>query len=92
MSEKHINDLKSRVGDLERQLDDAKARLKAAQIDAAGVKVGDVVVSRGKRYRVTEIEPSSWGAWVSGNPEKKDGTFGIARRALYSDWELEAAP
>ena len=93
MSQKHINDLKARVGDLRQQLAEAEARLKAAQIEASGVKVGDVVVSRGKRYRVLEIEPRPWGGtWLYGSPEKNDGTFGIARHYISSGWKLEAAP
>lgn len=83
-----INALKSRVGDLQRQLNVAKAALLEAEIAAAPVKVGDIVTYRGVEHKVCEVDPK-WGttAWVKGNPRKKDGTWGIAVRALYDDWK-----
>jgi hypothetical protein len=88
MASKRINDLKSRVGDLERQLQEAKKRLHQAQLEEAGVSVGDVVVFKGEEFRVASVDPSPYGkAWVKGNPKKMNGTFGNAVRSLYADWE-----
>lgn len=86
----NINNLKARVGDLERQLREARERLIAAQIEATGISVGDIVTSRGSKFRVTKIEPSFDKAWLSGNPLRKDGSYGTAVRNLYSDWEKTA--
>tara|TARA_R110000868_G_scaffold92457_6_gene256632 strand:- start:3596 stop:3877 length:282 start_codon:yes stop_codon:yes gene_type:complete len=88
MSAAEINALKSRVGDLMHQLSEAKNRLREAEIAAAPVKVGDIVSCCGVEHRVTEVIPSYSKVWVKGNPKKKDGTWGIAVRALYSDWQL----
>lgn len=84
-----IDALKSRVGDLRRQLREAEKRLLKAEIAAAPVKIGDVVTYRGTEHRVVEVIPQSWGEpWVKGNPKKKDGTWGTALRSLYKDWKL----
>lgn len=91
MSSAEISDLKSRVGDLERQLHDAKQRLLAAQIAACSVKIGDVVKYRGVEHRVTAINPGFCKEWLSGNPRKKNGEWGTAVRNLYSDWEKSPA-
>lgn len=88
----HVNDLKSRVGDLERQLHEAQKRVHDAMIAESGVAVGDIVLDKkGERYLVAEVEPQSWGgAWVIACPQKKDGTFGTARRRLF-DFTKSAA-
>ena len=87
-----IEALRETVRDLTLKLQNASAKLRAAEIAAAGVNIGDVVSYRGVRYRVTDVNPRSWGGkvWVKGNPVKKDGTFGRAKRHLYDDWNLEA--
>jgi hypothetical protein len=80
----------SRIANLERQLKHQRGLLEAERIRRAGISVGDVVVSKGERFRVAEVKAFSYGqAWVTGNPEKKDGTFGTSRRNLYSDWQKE---
>lgn len=88
MTTPEINALKSRVGDLRRQLTEAEDRLREAEIAQCPAKIGDIVTYRGQEHRVTEIKPSWQKAWLMGNPRKKDGTFGIAERHLYGDWEL----
>lgn len=55
-----------------------------------GVVKGTIVVDgRGCKYRVVGIE-LGWRdtPWLSGNPQKKDGSFGTAVRHLYTDWKL----
>lgn len=49
-----------------------------------GVTVGDIVLSKGIEYRVTHIDVRY--DWLTGNPKKKDGSFGVAERHLYSHW------
>jgi hypothetical protein len=79
--------LEAKVKSLRAELDDYTNLLHNAKVAAAGVSLGDVVVSKGKRYRVSSIDPSWDKAWVKGNPERKDGTFGTAERHLFENWE-----
>ena len=65
-------------------------RLKIAK-DKYGVDVGSVVVNNnGVRFLVVEIEAKSFlgKPWLSGNPEKKDGTWSKAVRNLFNDWDI----
>ena len=60
-----------------------------------GVEIGAIVKDRsGKEYRITKVDVRSWDGfpWLEGNPRKKDGTFGKARRCLYNSWEVVSAP
>lgn len=54
----------------------------------ANIDFGDVVEDKnGNAFRVTKIE--LWPQdkpWVSGNPQKKDGTWGTSQRNLYGHW------
>lgn len=57
-----------------------------------GVRVGSIVKDRkGVEHKVTKVNPSYGKPWLEGNPKKKDGTFGIAQRNIYSDWDLVSA-
>ena len=79
--------LEANVRRLRRELGVAEAALREARIAAAPVKVGDVVVGLlGVEYRVTIVEPKSHGLWLTGNPRRKDGTFGTAVRHIYGNW------
>lgn len=55
-----------------------------------GVRIGSIIKDRnGVVYRVIEVSTRFDGKpWLVGNPKKKDGSFGIAQRNIYSDWEL----
>lgn len=68
-----------------------EARLDAIQV-AFGVKVGSIVVDEsGKEHNVVAVETRHFVGckpWVSGNPKKKDGTFGTTVRNLYTRWEV----
>lgn len=58
-----------------------------------GVRVGSIVKDRkGVEHKVTLVNAKYSGRpWLEGNPKKKDGTFGTARRNIYSDWTLVSA-
>ena len=91
-----VHQLKSRLGDLSHQTAETERDLTRTLVEASGVAVGDIVVYRGKRHRVTSVDPQSWNKpgdkpWLSGNPEKADGTFGTAIRNLYSEWTLQVS-
>ena len=55
-----------------------------------GVRIGSIVKDRkGVEHRVTGIHPSNFSKpWLEGNPKKKDGSFGVAVRHLYSNWDM----
>jgi len=97
-----IQRLKSNLEAVQLALSDAEKALRNAMIARSGVAVGDIVRKKSGRvtaariaptgdgmlFRVTRIDPwESGGAWVTGNPKKKDGTFGKSERNLFSDWE-----
>ena len=87
-----IEDLERKVQSLQDKLRAAKKALQNAKLAAAPVKVGDIVVTqRGTRHRVCHVDVRMSGRpWVSGNPERKDGSFGTAVRYLYDDWKIES--
>jgi hypothetical protein len=88
---KEIQALEAEVDRLEAELRDAKQRLRDAGIAASGVSIGDIVLRKNVRYRVTSIDPASWRqkVWIQGNPERRDGSFGTAERNLFDDWKKE---
>ena len=81
----------SRIANLKQEIARQEGLLEAERLKRAGVAIGDIVIRRGERYRVAEIDVQFWGGkpWVKGNPTKKDGTFGTALRSLFSEWEKE---
>ena len=81
-----IPDLKRRVSELRNQLHEAERALYDARCALTGLSIGDVVESKGKRYRVTKIDPGFGVVWASGNPELKAGGWGTSVRCLYSNW------
>ncbi len=73
-----------------RALREAEDSLGDARLDAAPVKVGDVVrTARGELIRVTNIVTRSHG-WLdmSGNPKKQNDEWSKAVRNVYGGWEL----
>jgi hypothetical protein len=85
---KHEMALMSQIANLRAKLRAKEQELYDERVRKTGVKVGDIVVCKGEQYRVCSIEPMSFGAWVSGNPRKKNGEFGNAVRNLYANWTL----
>lgn len=81
------DELSKKLGEVRRAITEEKTRLAEEQF---GVSVGSIVSDRqGNEYRVTRIMTMCSGKpWLEGNPKKKDGTFGVARRNIYSDWNL----
>jgi len=55
-----------------------------------GIKPGVIVVYHGVLHKVVSIEPDRGfeKPWVTGNPQRKDGTYGTAVRNLFDNWEL----
>lgn len=53
-----------------------------------GIEIGSVVKYRGVLHRVTSVTEGYGKPWAEGNPMRKDGSYGTARRNLFSDWEL----
>ncbi len=84
--------LKKRVDDLGAQLRDARNELRQALLDASPVKIGDTVIAKrdGKKYRVIDLDPTWNPPWVVGNQTRTDGSFGTARRNLFSDYTVES--
>ena len=90
--------LEEKKKQLEGELFIVKASIRKEQLISAeqryGVKIGSIVVYRGKDYKVMEVDTKFWSSarkpWLVGNPRRKDGAFGVARRQLYPDWELKS--
>jgi hypothetical protein len=86
-----IKILQERESKLRAELNETRTALSNALIAQAGeiygVYIGDVVRDRGKEYRVIKIKPNyGYKPWLVGNLKKKDGTFGTAKRNLFSSW------
>jgi len=58
------------------------------------LEVGTIVKSKDILHRVIAIERYPWNPfseskpWITAVPMKKDGTYGIQNKHLYSDWEV----
>lgn len=77
----------SQIANLEAELNRKRELLREERERNCGVRIGDIVLYRGEEYRVAEIDPQPYGgAWVRGNPKKKNGEFGNQIRALYNRW------
>jgi hypothetical protein len=66
-----------------------KEELLASARESFGIAIGDIVIYQGKRHRVVTAKPFCGELWLTGNPERKDGTFGTAERHLYGNWTKE---
>lgn len=90
---KHEEALMSQLANLNAAVRAKEKELEDYRISQSGVKVGDVVVTAKGRFKVTVVEPKSWGGkpWLKAAAEKKDGTFGARIVTVYGDWELESS-
>jgi hypothetical protein len=87
--EDEIKVLQDKICGLEKQVKGARRELLEAKCRNVGLAIGDIVVRAGQRYRVVDIDPMFTKPWVSGNPKRKNGTFGTSVRHLYDNWEKE---
>lgn len=81
------------IARIEHELESAKERLHQTRVALTGVAVGDVVQGTGrlsgKMFRVTEhsyVGLDGRYKWLSGNPQRADGSFGTAVRNIYDHW------
>lgn len=82
-----IKELEACERSLREELADVRKRLHDAKVAESGVAVGDIVRRKdGVIGRVCRVDATFTTAWVTVNPKKKDGTFGIAERNWFSDW------
>jgi hypothetical protein len=82
----------SRIANLKTELKRQNKLLEEERYRNAGIAIGDIVVSKGERFRVAQVKTFSYGSvWVIGNAKKKDGSWGTAPRQLYNDWTKEQA-
>lgn len=87
-SQKELDDLRVQMSTLESERHNLK--LKIAELEY-GVTVGCVVVDlEGAEFQVTRVDVRpTRRPWIEGNPKKKDGTWGTAKRNLYDNWQLK---
>jgi hypothetical protein len=56
------------------------------------VKIGSIVLYRGKLWEVTDIEPRDYNRtakpWVKGRTRRKDGSWSMKPQLLFHTWEL----
>lgn len=86
---KDIEALERNVARLVAELNTARIDLTCAKIAACGVSIGDIVVKRGTRYQVCDIDVHWTRPWLKGNKRLKDGSWGVAAHNLYDDWVKE---
>lgn len=95
---KTLKELEQQIDAMREAMSELETRIEAERVRIAtetfGVRVGSIVRYKGRDFKVQEVEPCFLGdpskskPWVTGNPRKKDGSFGSQSRHLYSDWEL----
>jgi len=86
--EQQEKDLLAKLNAVRESITEEKTRLAEHKF---GVRVGSIVKDRkGIEHKVTQVDTRYYDGspWLVGNPKKKDGTFGIAQRNLYSCWTL----
>lgn len=99
MSNEKINDQISKLeaanGNLSLKVDVNKARMRTLVGKIAGVKIGDVVVSKGARYRVvgvlSETVPLRGKPVLSGVKIAKNGNLAKRRVEIKGAWFVEGA-
>ena len=89
-----LKKLKKMEEGLRRELSDVNQDIRTVNLaickEEHGIEIGTVVLDQsGKRHKITSIDTSWEKPWLTGNPEKKDGTFGKSERNLYSHWTVE---
>jgi hypothetical protein len=90
MSEQRIKELEDENIALRQRIIDNDEEIKRLAGELFGVKVGDIVLCKGKRFKVASIHKP----WMFQKPylmgffEKSDGSFSSALRRAYSDWEV----
>lgn len=82
--------------ELEIELEKVKSKIEGERLKIVenkyGVKVGSIVKnSKGKLFRVVDVDVR-FGVddkpWLQGNPQKKNGEFGVAVQHVYRHWTL----
>ena len=94
MSLKYVNSLKSRIGDLERALNEAKNEYRTALRKyrqekhelRPGDKVFDTRKGLGDEYEFSHFDDLDTVEWVYARKIKKDGTPSMMCTCLYDDW------
>ncbi len=88
---KRIERLKGRVGQLQGDLEIAKAQLREAMVDAAPFQAGGTATYQGVEVIIRRVEPQSWGAcWYRVSKRKKNGDWSLSELQAF-DRELTAA-
>ena len=77
----------SRIANLRTEIARQERLLKQERMRIAGVAIGDIVECKGVMYKVADVQDHTFGVWVLGNPQRKDGSFGTATRRIYSEWK-----
>lgn len=76
-----------RVRRAKHNLRQAEEALHALKCKKAGIRIGDVVLYKGKQHKVVSIDTTWRKPWLTGHPQLANGEFGKAIRNLYGDWE-----
>lgn len=78
-------ELKKELGEIGKQI---KAERDRIAFDRYDVTVGSVVLSKGHKYLVTDVD-SHWEGkpWLKAKKKLKNGKFGSLSRWIYGNWE-----
>jgi hypothetical protein len=79
-----IEELKKREEELTSELNSVRSAIRELELSSCPIKVGQVVLHRGREFRIIEIDRPEW-QWVYANPRRSDGSWGTARRHLLGD-------
>ena len=93
-TEKLLEELESKEKVLRQELSVIKAQIRQTKLEIIKEKykcsIGTIVIYNSKLYKISFID-TTWfpgKPWVKGYQKKKDGSWGIGERDLYSEWEL----
>jgi hypothetical protein len=94
VSLKHLSVLRSRIGDLERKLNEAKNEYRDAlrkyRNEKYGVRPGDLIFDTrkgcGHQYEFSHFDDLESIEWVYARKIRKDGTPSLMHTCLYTDW------
>lgn len=89
-----VEALRQNIRALEDDLRAARAALLDEELRLArerGIYVGAIVTVDGEDYRLSEVNPRGSYLELYGNPRRKDGSFGTARRYIPGRYKLKEA-
>lgn len=81
-----IAELRTEEKRLAAEIIKVQERIHELECQAAGIKIGDVVLYKGAEHMVTKVETWAKPPWATGLSKNKDGSWSKREVRMYNDW------